>query len=191
MSLPSLNELDLLATQRMALYSQSKAILGVQKKSLRKARTLLLDAQEGQRIAQIVASTIQQQAHKKVAKVVSRCLEAVFNEPYEFRIVFEQKRGKTQARLVFTRDGMDIDPMTASGGGVVDVAAFALRLSCLLLNKPPLRKVLVLDEPFRFVSEEYRPAVKELLMKLAKEMRIQFIIVTHMKELETGMIIRL
>jgi len=146
---------------------------------------------QAQQIAQAVAQTIQQQAHKQIAGVVSKCLELVFDSPYKFKINFEQKRGKTEASLLFERDGLEVDPLTASGGGVVDVAAFALRLSCLMLAKPPLRRILFLDEPFKFVSEDYRGNVKMMLEQLSKEMGIQLIMVTHIPELVTGKVIQL
>jgi len=147
--------------------------------------------EEAQGIAQRVAQGVQQQAHDKIAGVVSKCLEAVFEEPYDFKIYFEQKRGKTEARLVFERDGLEVDPMTASGGGVVDVAAFALQLSCLILSKPPLRKLMILDEPFKFVSAGYLENVRMLLEGLAKEFDMQFIMVTHLETLKTGKIVGL
>lgn len=150
-----------------------------------------MHANEAQRIVQQVALTVQQSAHERIGGVVSRCLEAVFDAPYEFRIVFERKRGKTEAKLIFRRDGLDVNPMTAAGGGAVDVAAFALRLSCLVLARPPLRRLLVLDEPFRFVSAEFQPRLRELLLVLAREMSVQFMIVTHNRELQTGKVIKI
>ena len=146
---------------------------------------------EAQALAQEVAQQVQELAHQRIASVVSRCLSTVLDGPYEFRIRFEQKRGRTEAALVFCRDDMEVDPMTAAGGGVVDVAAFSLRLSCLLLSRPPLRRLLVLDEPFKFVSEEFRPRIKELLVALAKEMEVQFLMVTHIPELRVGKVIEL
>ena len=147
--------------------------------------------QSAQSIAQLVAQAIQQRAHNQIAGVVSKCLEIVFDEPYVFKIKFEQKRGRTEAQLVFEREGLEVDPLTASGGGVVDVASFALRLSCLMLSKPKLRRVLIMDEPFKFVSEEYRENVKNMLEQLSHEMGIQLIFVTHIPELVTGKIVRI
>jgi DNA repair exonuclease SbcCD ATPase subunit len=45
---------------------------------------------------------------------------------------------------------------------------------------------MILDEPFRYLSEEYRPKVAVLLEKLAEEFDFQFIIVTHIPELAIG-----
>ena len=139
-----------------------------------------------QELGQIVAQGIQQRAHSMIAKVVSQCLETIFDEPYAFQIIFERKRGKTEARLVFERDGMEIDPMTASGGGVIDVASFALRLAAIVLTKPHSRKIIIMDEPFRFLSEGYRDRVRQMLQDLTREYDFQFIMVTHIKELVCG-----
>lgn len=151
----------------------------------------LNDTLKAQEVIQSIAQTIQQQAHQRVSSVVSRCLTAVFDDPYEFRMVFEQKRGKTEARLVFIRNGVEFDPMTESGGGVVDVASFALRVAALVLSRPQLRRVVILDEPFRFVSRGYRSKINALLQALVDEMQIQFVIVTHFEDLRMGTVIDL
>ena len=76
-------------------------------------------------------------------------------------------------------------------GGIVDLCGFALRLSCLLLQKPQARKLLVLDEPFKFVSVEYRDKLCAMLENLSKEFKVQIIMITHVKEMLVGRIIRL
>lgn len=149
----------------------------------------LLKAQE---IAQEVAQTVQQKAHVKIASVVTRCLKAVFGEEaYEFKIDFERKRGKTEARMYFERDGLEIDPLTASGGGPVDVAAFALRLAALVLSRPLKRPVLILDEPLKFPSKEYWPEISEMIRAVSEEMGVQIIMVTHQDGLVSGKVVRI
>lgn len=156
------------------------------------AQQFEVDATAAQEIAQNIAQEIQRQAHSQITGVVSNSLEVVFDEPYQFDVKFERKRGKTDAILIFRRNDLEVDPLSASGGGVVDVAALALRLSCMVLScKPRLRKVLIMDEPFKFVSEEFRERVRAMLEGLSKQLKIQFIMVTHINELETGTIIRL
>ena len=149
------------------------------------------DTEHARELLQIVSQAIQETAHSKIAYVVSRCLRAIFDEPYDFKIEFELKYGRTQATLLFVRDGIEMDPLTASGGGVVDVAAFALRLACLILSKPPLRKLIVLDEPFKHLSVDYSKRVSQLLTELSTEMGIQFIMVTHNRLLECGKVIEI
>lgn len=162
-----------------------------ERKELIAAEDRVVDCEEAQKIAQLVAQTVQQQAHKRISSVVSRCLSIVFDEPYEFKIIFEQKRGRTEARLVFIKDEQEVDPMSASGGGVVDVASFALRLSCILLSKPAVRRLMVMDEPFKFVSASYQPRVRAMLEQLSEELKVQFVYVTHVELLKTGKVIEL
>lgn len=161
------------------------------KEGLKEEEDYYARAQEAQEVLQRVAQAVQQKAHEKIAGVVSTCLSTVFDDPYEFKIEFERKRGKTEARLRFTRRGLEVDPLTAAGGGVVDVAAFALRAACLMLHRPRLTKLLVLDEPFKFVSADYRDNVRKMLEGLAKDLGLQIILVTHIDELESGKIISL
>ena len=157
--------------------------------SLSKATRKLRRTQTAQEILQLIAQAVQQKAHERIAEVVSSCLSTVFDDPYSFKIVFERKRGKTEANLRFCRRGLEVDPLTASGGGMIDVAAFALRAACLMLHRPKLARVLVIDEGFKFVSSQYRENVRAMLEGLAKDLGIQIIQVTHIEELETGKII--
>lgn len=157
---------------------------------LEQAKLALAHHQKALQIVQTVAQAVQQAVHSKIAKVVSNCLETIFDDPYSFEIKFEMRRGRTEADLFFVRNGMEVDPMTAAGGGVVDVATFALRVACLSLQKE-LDPVLILDEPFKFLSRDLQPRLRALLQNVSKELGIQFIIVTHFDTLQIGKIIKL
>lgn len=186
-----LAEIRRVADARMAALETARSVLTREESALSAAKERVADAEEAQKVCQIVAQSSQQQANERIATIVTRSLAAVFPDPYEFRITFEQKRGRTEARLSFVRDGVEVSPMDAAGGGMVDVAAFALRLSCVLLAQPPLRRVMVLDEPFKFVSREHRSKLRALITALSSELSVQFIIVTHIPELEMGALVDL
>lgn len=187
----TLRQLRARVNESLAAYDLARSTRKRERSALAEAETALADALEAQKVTQLVAQTVQAQAHERISSIVTRCLTAIFDEPYQFKIIFEQKRGKTEARLVFLDGDKELDPLTASGGGVVDVAAFALRLSALLLSRPKLRRVMVLDEPFRFVSQEYLERVGAMILELQKELGIQFIIVTHHQQLQIGKVIRI
>lgn len=156
-----------------------------------KAKVTHVRTLEAQEVLQRMAQGVQEQTHNKLSDVVSSCLRTVFDDPYEFKIKFERKRGKTEAQLVFTRRGLEIYPLTAAGGGMVDVAAFALRVSCLMLHRPKLSKIVVIDEGFKFVSAKYRDNVRLMLEGLAKDLGLQIIQVSHIPELQCGTVIEL
>jgi len=168
---PKLNQL--LADHRAAT-SQVKS----EQKILMQAEDDQTNSEEAQNVIQRTAQAVQQRAHNSIAGVVSRCLESIFDDPYEFKIEFERKRGRTEAKLIFLRDGIVFDdPINQIGGGVCDVAAFALRLSCIILNRPPKRRVVVLDEPFKDIrGKQFRERVRTLVLQLSKELDIQFIL---------------
>ena len=86
---------------------------------------------------------------------------------------------------------MKTGSLDAAGGGVVDLTSFAQRLAALMLSQPASRKLLILDEPFRFLSAVYRPTACQLIESLAEEMGVQMVIVTHSEELMTGKVISL
>lgn len=138
----------------------------------------LEDAETAQKIVQYVAQEVQEQAHQRLSSVVTRCLEVVFEEPYQLRIEFAQKRGRTEANLVFVREGMVLtDPLNEAGGGTIDVAAFALRLGCLVMERPRKARLLVLDEPFtRIRGKRNRERMRGLLESLSQEFGVQFVI---------------
>lgn len=163
-----------------------------EKAALRNAEAETDNTLEAQKIVQEVAQAVQQKVHQQIASVVSKCLKTVFGDSaYDFRIDFVQSRGKTEAHLLFVRDGKEVDPLTASGGGVVDVTSFSLRLACLVLARPRRRLFLGLDESFKHLSEEYRPRIRELLEKLSEDFGIQFLLITHFRDLEVGKVVTL
>lgn len=179
--------IDRLRTRRQAAKLQLTAAENLLETSKRNA----IAAAKAQQIAQELAAHIQQQVHDKIASLVTRCLQAVFDESHEFEIQMERKRGRTEAKLVFRADGHPI-VNAAQSGGVIDVAAFALRLACLMVAPKQSRRLLVLDEPFKNVhGAEYRARVAALLDSLAEEMEMQIIIVTGVTELRTGLVVEL
>jgi len=150
------------------------------------------DLEQAQNIAQIVSQTVQQKAHKRIEGVVGKCLEAIFEGKYGFKIDFVRKRGRTEANLLLLKDGHEVgDALDCDSGGVVDVAALALRLACIVLTKPYLRRTLILDEPFRNLDTQNRENIRMLLEELAEDFKVQFIIVTHEMVFQTGNIIKI
>jgi DNA repair exonuclease SbcCD ATPase subunit len=163
-----------------------------EQEEIEKTKQELGHSQKALLVLQEIATQLQESAASQIEAVVSRCLRAVFGEEaYDFKVIFEGKRNQTEARLVFLRNQEEIDPLTASGGGVVDVASFALRLACLLLSQPAQRRFLALDEPFKHLDKDRLPLARELLLSLSKEMEVQFLIVTHNRELEIGEVVEI
>ena len=113
-----------------------------------------------------------------ISDIVSLAIESVFNDPYEFKIEFVEKRGKTECEIWFIKNGEKLDPKTASGGGAVDVASFALRLALWNLKKPKSRNTLILDEPFKHLKGfEENVKVIQTIKLLSEKLGLQIIMV--------------
>lgn len=162
-----------------------------EREALQGSRRRVEVVEESQILIQGLAKQIQETAHNQIAAVVTRALQSVYGDDYGFRIDFEQKRGKTEAKMVFLKGDEEISPLKGSGGGVLDVAAFALRLACVLLIRPRIRPVIVADEPFKHLDASRRPAVGRLLEELSSELGVQIIQVTHDESLQVGKVIEI
>lgn len=126
----------------------------------------------------------QKQLEFHLAEQVSTCLAAVFDDPYELIVKFEEKRGTTEVLFMFSRDGIELIPTNSyggsSGGGAIGVASFGLRIAYMLMRQnSKSQPVLILDEPFnRLKGEEANQRVLELVYKLSHELGIQIIMVS-------------
>ena len=140
--------------------------------------------EKAQVFLQKVAQDTQEQLKIHVEDIVQLALDAIFPDKYTFEIQFSISYGKTTAELVFIskQSGHIVDPMIASGGGVVDVCSFALRLACWTLSRG-IDKVIILDEPFRFLSKNLQERAGQLLKELSLRLSIQIILTTHLDAL--------
>jgi len=149
------------------------------KKTNRKIRASLVDHVEAKDILTQAGLEAQKQIQFHISDITSLALESIFPEPYKVELEFIQRRNKTECDIWFSRDGVRIDPTSASGGGVVDIAAFALRIASWSLQTPKLRSTIIMDEPMRFVSKGYREDTSKMIQEISRQLGIQFIIVTH------------
>lgn len=134
-----------------------------------------------QALIQNTAQETQEQLKFHIQGLVSSAINAVFPDSYDFRCDFVVKRGSTEGDIYLLKNGERVDPMDSTGGGVVDIVAFALRLVAWSIGKSD--NVIIFDEPFKFLSVGLRPLAGELLRTLSKQLGIQLIYVTHDPEL--------
>ena len=116
------------------------------------------------------------------SEIGTTCLQSIFGEVYEYQMRGKISRGLLAIEhVVIDSEGNELNPLLAMGGGLVDVLAFALRLGALILSDAG--RLLVLDEPFRFLSRDKLPVMREVQALLADEYSIQTLMVTHLAEL--------
>ena len=145
--------------------------------------------EEARAIMVEVTELLHVEVQSKLTRIVNQLFEAVFDYPYRLVIEFETKANRQEAILLLERDGKRVDPMTSVSGGVLDVAAFGLRLAVVLMRGGS--KTLVFDEPFRFLSRDRRELLAEVLEQLSSKHGVQIIMVTHHAEFELGKVVSL
>lgn len=137
-------------------------------------------------VLKTVGEKTQREQLQFIEGLVSKALLDVFEEEaYAFKIIVTQTQKALQVDFVFVKDGEEYEPMECCEYGAVDVACFGLRVALFALLTPKKcgMRTIILDEPFKHLSEMYRERVGELVQKISEELKIQFIIVTHIKEM--------
>ncbi len=129
-----------------------------------------------QACVEVVAQRIQERLRYRVRETVSYALAYVFDDPFDFDIEFSIKHGHVEAKLLFLQDGHKVSPMLASGGGDIDVGAFAMRIAMwgirMSMFPGSLAPLLILDEPFKNINgEAENRRAWGMLRQLSKRMK--------------------
>ena len=169
------NKLERLKGQK----SQIEKDLKTSKKNIKVNGRELRKHEQAKEIIREVGIKTQEQLQYHISDITSLALESVFPEPYKLEIEFVQRRNKTECDIYFSRNGNLVDPLSASGGGAVDIASFALRIASWSLQRPHTRNTIILDEPMRFVSDGLRNKASAMIKEVSRKLGIQFIIITH------------
>lgn len=155
----------------------NKATLFKNKQRKEELIQLLQDHTTAKEIIQKAAIITQQHIAIHFSDIVTKALAAVFPDPYEFKIRFVQRRNVSECDLLLVRDNEEYKPLDSCGYGVADIASIALRFAYVLISGK--RKLILFDEPGRFVSKDLMPYLARLIQHLSTELNIQVLIVTH------------
>jgi ABC-type molybdenum transport system ATPase subunit/photorepair protein PhrA len=160
---------------------------------LKKAKRHLKDVVEARKIAVAIASEIERKVHSQIGHIVSICLSEIFGGVYQFKLDFTKKANRTQVQLILMKDGHEVgNVLDNDSGGVADVCGFAMRLACIMIEKPQKRKLLVLDEPFKNLhGQVYRERLRILLQKLSEEFGVQIVMVTGVWDFQIGKVVKI
>lgn len=146
-------------------------------------------SEEAQMIIQLVARQTQDQLKFYIENPITAALGGVFDDPYEFELRFESRRGQIEADLIFkTEKGEYDDLMFSGGGGEIDVAALGLQAAALSIAEN-VRRFLLLDEPLKHLKSEDKSLEKRgalMIGELARQLDIQILMVSHIPEQQAG-----
>jgi DNA repair exonuclease SbcCD ATPase subunit len=134
--------------------------------------------EEAQIFIQAVAQETQSQLKINLCQIIQLALDACFPGKYIFDIDFTIAYSRTVARLIYVKDGYEMDPLSQNGGGIVDLTAFALRIALWSIGKTD--NVIILDEPLKNLQPaELNRLGFEVIRNLSKKLGLQFIIVNN------------
>lgn len=130
-----------------------------------------------------MTTDVQKEFLGTIEKIISDGLSSVFETRIEFKI--SPKVRNKVVTLDFTllnEDGTETDVVDSRGGGLISLAGVLMRLLMIRLMRPVVQQVAVLDEPLGQLSSGFQPAAMELLAKVAQDLDIQIIMVSHQME---------
>jgi len=131
-------------------------------------------------IVKQVGLATQKQLEYHLSEQVSLAMEAVFDDSYQLKLNFHEKRGKTEVEILFTRRGLEFPPLGNAGGGTIDVAALALQIAYWSMRKDrKIRPLLLLDEPFsQLKGAEANRRALAIIREISHRLGLQIIMIS-------------
>lgn len=131
----------------------------------------------------------QMAAQAVIEELVTKGLQEIFDSTLSFHITQSTKARAASVdffiRTTLEKIVIDTPVMEARGGGVAATVGFLLRLVVMLLRTGASgENILVLDETFAHVSDDYVPNVGAFLREIVDKTGVQIIMVTHQREFE-------
>lgn len=171
--------------QKKGARDQISKDLKVSQENIESLRKEISYSEKASAIISVVAKATQEELSYRITEPISLALQAVYGDnAYKMIADFNiTGRGTTECILNFKRNNNRIDPLDAAGGGPIDIASLALRIGSWSLAQPRSRPVLILDEPFRWVSRNKMALAGQMLKETAKQLNLQIIFISHIEEL--------
>lgn len=135
-------------------------------------------------LCDVVIEQMNSASVEDIEKLITEALQFIFEKPYKFHMNPEVKRGNMTYR--FTLNDNDSDIIDAEGGGIVQVISVLMRIVTIAISKPPLKKILVLDESLGMLSVEYIANASKFIKDLGEKLGFTIVLVTHQEQFQDG-----
>jgi len=118
----------------------------------------------------------------KMASLITYGLKTIFDDQdLSFVPEITKKNDKINIELKTNNGGIE-GGFKAFGGSVAVIESFLLRILCMLKKK--YARIMILDETFAAVGEEYIANTGKLIAELSKKIGLDVLLVTHQKEFQ-------
>jgi len=119
---------------------------------------------------------------ERMSGLITYGLKSIFDDQnLVFSPEMTKKGGKIYIDLKTSNNGIEGD-FESFGGSVAVIESFLLRILCVL--KKNLAKLMLLDETFAAVGEEYIANTSNLIKELSKKLELDVLLVTHQKDFQ-------
>lgn len=175
------SELDGLAGEAKAVLTRASAV----KAEIALLQEEIANLEKSAMVLNSIGEERQLKAQSTIEELVTRGLQQIFDDSLSFHILQTVKAKVASVEFVVRttlKDGgvVDTPVMDARGGGLAATIGFLLRVVILLLkNGKDKDNILILDETFAHVSDEYLDGLGEFLRELVDKTGIQIVMVTH------------
>ena len=152
--------------------------------------SLLKDKQEVEEFLKKMSVSLRQDTINKLETIITTALQHILGEDISFKIETPNDKPEAYFYVVNNYNGTIVqnEPEDARGGGIIDIVSVALRLAVAELCN--IEGPLILDEPAKHLSAEYKDNFASFLRMIRDEFNRQIIIITHDRTLsECGDII--
>lgn len=148
--------------------------------------TLISDQNLLQETHEVLKTLLDKMSHDNVGQIESLVtfgLQTIFGHVYDdIRFFFKKsvKRDLLHYEPMLSVDGVEASLDDSFGGGMLCVISFILRL--IVVTNLGLYPLIVGDEIFAGVSEEFQKNCSEFLRVMAERMNCDFLLVTHQEQ---------
>lgn len=142
------------------------------------AESRALACEEASRLLAQFADARQSHLVSIIETVTSEGLTQIFGEPISLKIEQVTRARRVEMDIKVKTGDLETSILDARGGGLAAVAGFILRLTILLLTKDA-RRLILADESFAQLSDEYLVPTAEFLADICNKADVQLILVTH------------
>jgi len=172
---------------RLLILTGKKELLEKEKEELLEEKETSLTDLEKDKLVMDLLETVgnvgRKQVKEKVETLVTQALqEAIYDKDLQFIVDFLTRRGQIECDLLVQHD-KDIERRyvpKSDGGGTTDIITASLRFMLVTLLKQG--KIIVLDEPGKWISPEYRDTFLAFVKEFSVKVGCQIIFTTQVHE---------
>lgn len=158
-----------------------KKMMAAREQEIETSGLMTVECDQAISLLEKVGNASRSKIRKQIESLVSSALVTTFNRPdYGFSADFVNRRNQIECDLMAKVGDRLEDPLESGGGGRVDTIATALRF--VLISLTQHTGPIILDEPGKWVSPEFRANFLSFLKEYSNGGNRQIIMTTQVQD---------